>query len=405
MIIKSRLNSNSLDSNYSKLELMYLTIIFLAITQITRILIDYDYEIGFILFLLFLFPVVLHFKIEHKTTLAIGYLVFMVAKINYLLTVEPVNNPDSVAYIGYYGTFGYNYSVFFNSFINDISHNFIFANLFNTFGFLYITFFEIVGDTSPLAMNIYNTILTLLTVYMFYDLFKKHFPYKIRNLHIFSMLFLTLCLVSPQLIYWSSIVRKETTIMFFSVLSLWLLLNKRYFLLILVSAYAYTIRQYTFVPVILYFLLFKKMYKTVTIGTIFSLCVVFLKTGLTGVINSFYTLGISFFSPNPLRYENWQNLFFRTTESVWLLIGMFICLVIFVTHKKARGFFVLSFLCILSYTAVLELVNYDAAQHYDIAYGVGVAGDDLSRKKFFIIFFVYMMVAYASTIFLSRIKK
>ncbi|KWW17964.1 hypothetical protein AS888_20860 [Peribacillus simplex] len=402
MQTKTTLNPSS---NYTKREWVLIAITILTITLWTRVIINLSPQIGFVMFLLFLFPIVLCFKIENKALLTMGYIIFATVKINYLLTVEPVRNPDSVAYINYYGMFGYDYSLFFENFFYDISHNFIFANLFNTFGFLYITFFEVIGDYTPIAMNVYNTVLTILIIYLIYDIVKNHFPYEMGNKKLFNGLFLSLCLVSPQLIYWSSIVRKETTIMFFLVLSLWLLLNKRYFLLILVSAFAFTIRQYTFVPVILYFLIFKKMYKTAVFGTIISMVIVFFKSGITGSINTFYTLGISFFSPNPFRLENWSELFYRTTESVVGLIGMIACGIVFLTFRKARGFFVISFLCILSYTCVLELVSYDAALHYGIDYVVGAAGDDLSRKKFFIVFMVYMMIAYAIAVMSAKIRK
>lgn len=360
----------------------------------TRILFQYSSDMAFTVFLLMLYAIVLLLRFEEKTVIVITFPVFIVVKLVFLFMLNPVNNPDARNFIGYYDLFS-GYSEFFNHFLNDLITNHINAEIYNTFGVLYISFFEIIGSTNPVAFNVYNTILTVATPYLVYKIVKKHFAYEVDNKTLFMTIFVSLCILSPSLLHWSSIVRKDITILFFTVLSLHLLLEKRFVWFLIVSLYAFTIRSYTIIPVLLYLVLFKKLNRAALCGTLLSVVVVFYQAGALGVANTFYTLGISLLSPNPFSLENWGTYGYRTLESVVVLMGLLLSLIVFLRQKDTRPFYYILFCCILAYTCVLSLVGYDAAVDFGIEYGFAVSGDDLARKKLMIVFMMYMMIAYS----------
>jgi len=353
-----------------------------------------DKYYGFAIFLILLLPLFLIVDKSNLKTVVLAYPVLALSQFYYFGNMNPIFHQDSIHY--------YDHLLFFNSLdsfwsvlIEDVKKNFIFMSIWNSFGVFVIPFYSLFNSKDPSIIMVFNTVLLFVIYCTMNKILKKHFTYDASIQKSFVQVTLFFLITSASLSYWSAFFLKDTLILSVSLITLLALLEKRYILFIILSLISYTLRPYSIIPVLCYYVVFKKMKKSLLFGVAVSMIVVLYASGLSGLINTINTLGTMFLSPNPFALSSWVDFPLRTIESLLILITLILSIIVYITNRKSRFFYNMCYLSLFIYSCVLTLISYDYAVYLGMDYGIGVAVDDLSRKKLMVVVLIFIILGYS----------
>lgn len=362
---------------------------------------EYNDNLGYFLFSCLSILLVLTLKFPQKILVFFLCSTMLFMQGIFHFTTHTVISPDAQNYYNYIDYSG-GFSQFIDMFWSDLSTNLLSISIYNSFGIIYLPIYYLLNTRDPYLIVGMNTLFTVLIIYMFSRIIIAYFKDEVNKKGL--TLFLTLSFLSPSLIYWSSTFLKDITILLICTLSIYLLLKKRYILFLFILVFSYTIRPYSFVPILCYYLIIKRLKKTAILGAIGSFLIVLYKSGFLGAINSFITLGFTVLSPNPFSLANWINETYRTIESAFMIWVVLVIFFVFFTIKKTRTFFVTCFASIYIYNCVLTLISYVQLNYLSSDYGIAAGADDLSRKKLMLVIMFYLMFSYAISAIIEKRK-
>lgn len=320
--------------------------------------------------------------------------IMVFGKIMYLLIMDPVATPDGVRYYNQIAQYQDNFKGFLDFFWFQITNNHVLASSYATFGVVYLPFYMLFNTGSSYLILIFNIICLIFIAYFTYLNTKEIYVHEIKHNKTFLSLIVAGVLISPTLMYWSSTFSKDIFGILMTMVALYFLLKKRYILFLITLLMATTIRPYSIAIIAIYYCLYKGSKKLMWLGIIGSIAVVGYYTGTTGVFNTFNTLAYLIASPNPLSLENWEGFFLFEVEILFILGMLALSLYVFINNKESRKFYFLVLGGVFIYSCVMTLVGYGVIDARDLEYGVGVVGDDITRKKAPIIILYYIVISY-----------
>lgn len=382
--------------------LLYYHLIFLcsSLFLIDVVIYQLDHDIGFLMLALTFIPLFFLMNFPHPRLLIFAFILFILLEIACHYSLNPLKNNDSQNYYAYLNAYQ-SYGNFFNDVISDILHNRSDFSIYNSFGLIYITFYQLFDSADPSIIGIMNIFFLLLTFKLSFVILRDHFNYELQNKQKFLAIFLAFLFTSTSMIYWSAEFLKDITMILICMASVLALIRKRYIIFALLMVYGYFLRPYMIVPVLCYWVLVEKRYKSAWFGAGVSALFVFYKFGFAGIVNSIYTLRFLLFSPNPLNIVNWQFNGFRTFESVMMLFNLLIAVIVFLKYKSSRRFYVISALSIYIYSCVMSANSFLMIAYLNQNASYLSGADDISRKRLMIVIMLYIVFAYS----LSKIRK
>lgn len=245
----------------NKLYRYYLMLLyFISIFLIVRFTIPFGTGLTYVLFIGSIASFIFLYRWPNypKTILFLFSFLIIIKLITFFI-INPLAGPDEVRYHQLLSSFP-TIKDFLVYFWDDVSTNYFGANSFTMFGIIYFPFFELVGSKDPLIIVTLNTLLFISSIYLIHLLNKQHFQFEVKNK--FFITVVALSFLSPSLLYWSSTFSKDIFAMFLALLSLYLLLNKKYLWCAIALLFATALRPYSIVIVFSYYILYKKMYRT-----------------------------------------------------------------------------------------------------------------------------------------------
>lgn len=347
------------------------------------------------LLLLFILSFFLPFK-GYKFPIVLSVGIFTIVKFINYFNFNPITGPDSKRYFEQTITYQN-----LNQFMDFVSFQFNYYGFFGMssyvdFGFLYLPFYWVFNLSDVNGIMVFNFMLVLLTAIMFSIIIYSNFKNKISNdkLMIFTTLVIMMFFLSPTFNYWSSTFLKDIASIFTAVLSFYLFDKKRYILFILAIIYATMMRPYAIAIFFIYWLITRQKLKIGLIGSVFSLMIVFLISGVTGTINVVPTMARTLINPAFTNILNWQQFTFPTIEGFIVTLFIMIAILNFLFNKSTRKFYVAFALSLFIYACVLTVVGHAAILASDLDYEIFSAGDDFFRKKLPFVPVTFIMIAY-----------
>ncbi|WP_201007453.1 hypothetical protein [Paenibacillus glycanilyticus] len=323
----------------------------------------------------------------------------LAGKAIYAATVNPLAGPDEIHYYEQVTTFE-KLSQFMPYAMEQIQTSWMNISAYPVFGLLYMPFFKWLELDDPLAIILFNTVLLILIVNSTYKLNAGRFGYELPDPENSKQSFVIVSVVglmlSPSLMYMSSLFAKDITCVWLGLLGAQLLVRKRWLLFILVIVYATGLRDYAIIYTLSFYFLYTQKVRT-------SLCVMagaagllFLQIGPLGIINATMLSIFLFLSPNPINFSNWEpELLLRTLEAVFMGIILMISVYQAIVYKETRKFYLMAAALIFTYACTLVLVGYVTITGRELDYGVGTIGDNMVRKKLPVLPILYTIAAYA----------
>jgi hypothetical protein len=243
---------------------------------------------------------------------------------------------------------------------------------------------------------------------------KAAYPY-IKHSKTLQIILWTLLLILPSSIYWSSVFAKDITVISIAVFSAIAFHKRRIFLGIFWLVVATLLRPYAVAIVVSLCLLLEPGWKKQIGAATGAIGVLFLSTkgSFVALINMPIMAGYFFVSPNPMDSQNW--LIFKDTGT-WVLSpalltvegiflgGSFIfgtILALFLNSRTRPLFFALAASIVIG-ACTLTLVGYHRQMILEKAYGIGVLGENIVRKK---IAFWPLIVTWISLVWVIILSK
>ncbi|MGG4033249.1 hypothetical protein ABEV74_06000 [Paenibacillus cisolokensis] len=376
-----------------------------------RMILPWDEGLGMTAFFALLIPFFFLLRWPHTPgALFTGLCVLMLGKLVYAMTTDPLAGPDEIHYyeqvveferLGDFLPYAWEHIV-------TQWHN---ISAYPMFGLLYMPFFKWMEIEGPLPIILLNTVLLILTVNQTYRLNANYFRYALPGRRTggiggdagetgepslrFHAIVIFGLLVSPSLMYMSSLFAKDVTCVLLGVYGAALLLRKKYVWFVVVLLYATGLRDYAIVYTVCFWLLYTQRFRTAIAVMMAALGILVVQIGPTALVNTAMLTVFLFVSPNPANLANWSpELLLRTLEAVWMSIWVGVSALLFMRYRETRKFYAIAFVLLFIYAATLVLVGYVTITGRELEYGVGTIGDNMVRKKLPILPLVYTMNAY-----------
>ncbi|SFE85390.1 hypothetical protein SAMN05216378_4336 [Paenibacillus catalpae] len=323
----------------------------------------------------------------------------LAGKAIYAATVNPLAGPDEIHYYEQVTTFE-KLSQFMPYAIEQIQSGWMNISAYPVFGLMYMPFYKWLELDDPLAIILFNTVLLILIVNSSYRLNDSRFAYALpdpdNSRQPFMIISVIGLMLSPSLMYMSSLFAKDITCVWLGLLGALLLLQKRWLLFLIVILYATGLRDYAVIYTLCFYFLYTQRIRTAVCVMLAAAGLLFMQIGPLGIINAVMLSIFLFISPNPMNFSNWEpELLLRTLEAVFMGIVLMISVYQAIVYKETRKFYLMAALLIFTYACALVLVGYVTITGRELDYGVGTIGDNMVRKKLPVLPLLYTIAAYA----------
>lgn len=323
----------------------------------------------------------------------------LAGKAIYAATVNPLAGPDEIHYYEQVTTFE-KLSQFMPYAIEQIQSGWMNISAYPVFGLMYMPFYKWLELDDPLAIILFNTVLLILIVNSSYRLNDSRFSYALpdpdNSRQPFMIISVIGLMLSPSLMYMSSLFAKDITCVWLGLLAALLLLQKRWLLFLIVILYATGLRDYAVIYTLCFYFLYTQRIRTAVCVMLAAAGLLFMQIGPLGIINAVMLSIFLFISPNPMNFSNWEpELLLRTLEAVFMGIVLMISVYQAIVYKETRKFYLMAALLIFTYACALVLVGYVTITGRELDYGVGTIGDNMVRKKLPVLPLLYTIAAYA----------
>lgn len=382
---------------------MYIMLMFLLVSFLVS---GIDPNIMIILQLLFVVAYALSMKwpnIPH--VIVIGLTVLVLSKLFYVFTLNPLlaSTSDEVKYYGQMLAYKHDLMGFYSYVFAEMQQQ-IRISAIPAYGVMYMPFYSLLSYDDSIFINVFNSIILISLIYTVYRIYDKHFMWQLEdaNRNKFQRLVILFLFISPVFMYWTSTFSKDVPSIFITFLTLYCLLNKRYFFFLLFLIYGTMLRPYTIVFVVGYYLVVKKQLRLAMLGVIFSLAVVFWVVGVPGVLNVFYSTAYLLMAPSPLDLANWISYPLIVPEVIFLLVMFGMSAHVYFNKKETRSFYQVCLCFLLIYACVQVLNGHAFVSGREWEYTVGQVGDNLNRKKLPMIILYYTVAAYTLVHFKAK---
>ncbi|MFC5401547.1 hypothetical protein [Cohnella soli] len=378
-----------------------LTAIYLIVgLVVSGYVLRWDANAGIVWFLAMLVPLLGLLRWPNTPKLLLfGFAAMVIGKLIYAMSLDPLRGPDEKHYYEQVVAFQ-DLGSFMNFAWDNISANWANASAYPVYGLLYMPFFKLMQLEDPLVIVAFNCVLLLAVIQQTYRLCSDYFQYPLpdrtdtafRGWIVFGLF------VSPSFMFMSSLFAKDVACALLGIFGAILLLRRKYVWFVIVILYATGLRDYAFVYTVGIYLLFKGHLKTALAMTAGSIGIVFLFTGVSGVVNSAMLTMYLFISPNPINFGNWQSeTMARTAEALLMCLSLLGAAVVYVKAPQTRRFYGICLLVLFTYACTLVLVGYVTIVTRELDYGVGTIGDNMVRKKLPILPLLYVFSVYTMT--------
>jgi hypothetical protein len=331
--------------------------------------------------------------------LMVSFTATLAGKAIYAATVNPLAGPDEIHYYEQVTTFE-KLSQFMPYAIEQVQNGWMNISAYPVFGLLYMPFFKWLELDDPLAIILFNTVILILIVNNAYKLNESRFAYALPDPDNARQPFILISVIglmlSPSLMYMSSLFAKDITCVWLGLLGAMLLLRKRWLLFIIVVLYSTGLRDYAVIYTLCFYFLYTQRIRT-AIGVMLAAAgLLFMQIGPLGIINAGMLSVFLFISPNPINFSNWEpELLLRTLEAVFMGIILMISVYQAIVYKETRKFYLMAAVLIFTYACALVLVGYVTITGRELDYGVGTIGDNMVRKKLPVLPLIYTISGYA----------
>ncbi|MFF2092852.1 hypothetical protein [Paenibacillus sp. NPDC058174] len=334
-----------------------------------------------------------------------GFTVMLIGKLIYGATVNPLAGPDEIHYFEQVTTFQ-TLSDYMPYAMEHIETQWMNISAVPIFGLLYMPFFKWLQLEDPMAIILLNTVLLLLIVNAAYRMNHKWFKYVLppstkpeldpeQSQRSFAVIIVFGLMVSPSLMYMSSLFAKDITCVLLGLYGAILMLRKQWIVFVLVMLYATGLRDYAIIYTISFYLLYTQRLRGSLIIMIGAVGLIVLQVGPLAVINAGMLSVFLFISPNPSNLGNWEpKLFLRTLEALFMAVMLAMSVFHCIKFKETRRFYLMAAIVIFTYACVLVLVGYATVTGRSLDYGLGTIGDNMVRKKLPVVPVIYTISAY-----------
>ncbi|MFC4775859.1 hypothetical protein ACFO9Q_03580 [Paenibacillus sp. GCM10023252] len=358
-----------------------------------------DERLALVIYFALLLPLFFLFRWPNAPgMLMAGFLTMLIGKLSYAVTVNPLNGPDETHYYEQVVSFE-RLSQFLPYAMEHFQTQWANISAYPVFGMLYMPFYKWLEIEDPLAITLLNTVLLILVVNRTYRLNEKYFGYTLpdsdKSRHLFYVVAVFGLLVSPCMMFMSSLFAKDVFCVLLGLYGATLLLERRWILFLLVLAYSTGLRDYALVYTFGFYFLYAGKLKT-SIGVLGAAALLIVwQIGPLGMINAGMLSVFLFMSPNPMNPGNWEpKTLLRTIEAVYMTVVLMLSVYQFVKYKETRRFYLIAAIMLFTYACALVLVGYVTVTGRDLEYGVGTIGDNMVRKKLPVIPLLYTISAY-----------
>ncbi|MCM3630290.1 hypothetical protein M3194_23440 [Paenibacillus glycanilyticus] len=323
----------------------------------------------------------------------------LAGKAIYAATVNPLAGPDEIHYYEQVTTFE-KLSQFMPYAVEQIQSGWMNISAYPVFGLMYMPFYKWLELDDPLAIILFNTVLLILIVNSTYKLNESRFAYELpdpdNSRQPFIIISVVGLMLSPSLMYMSSLFAKDITCVWLGLLGALLMVRKKWVLFIIVILYATGLRDYAIIYTLCFYFLYTLRVRTAICVMVGAAGLLFLQIGPLGIINAAMLSIFLFLSPNPINFGNWEpELLLRTLEAVFMGFVLMISVYQAIVYKETRKFYLIAAALIFTYACTLVLVGYVTITGRELDYGVGTIGDNMVRKKLPVLPLLYTIAAYA----------
>ncbi|MFX3635797.1 MAG: hypothetical protein ACE3L7_27885 [Candidatus Pristimantibacillus sp.] len=358
-----------------------------------------DETIALVVYSALLLPLFLLLRWPNSPLLLLtGFITMMIGKLAYGASVNPLAGPDEIHYFEQVTTFE-KLSQFMPYAIEHFQTQWMNISAYPVFGLLYMPFYKWLELDDPLAIILLNTVLLILIVNAAYRLndswFRYELPDPVQYKKLFGVIVVIGLLVSPSLMYMSSLFAKDITCVLLGLYGALLLLRKQWLLFILIMLYSTGLRDYAIVYTLCFYFLYTQRIRT-AVGVMGAAALLIVwQVGPLGVINATMLSIFLFISPNPSNIGNWEpRLLLRTLEAVFMASILVMSVYQYFKFKETRKFYLMAAVLLFTYACALVLVGFATITGRDLEYGVGTIGDNMVRKKLPVIPLIYTISAY-----------
>ncbi|MBH0093519.1 hypothetical protein [Pseudoalteromonas sp. SCQQ13] len=297
---------------------------------------------------------------------------FITLSFFYISNLPVLVGPDEERF--YTGLLSYrnNYDFYMANSIAHIKDSYIvLSSSYPIFGMLLNPIMDMYAISGPEIAIPINFIMLLVSVVIFKNILLG----RVKSNY---WLFIILCL--PSFTYHSSIFAKDILSNFIVFLSLYYLFNRSFLLFIITLILSIALRPYSFVVVAIYFIFIRKEMKYMILCSVFSLLLVFLFSGLTGLVNTVFTTLYLIVSPNPLGSEyrvDYLPLYFES-----IAFFLFYITSVYLNFKsKNFNLLIIFHLALISYASIMAVMAFYGSISYGFEYQMGQMGGNVVRKK------------------------
>lgn len=279
-----------------------------------------------------------------------------------------------------------------------------------TFPLIYVPIFGFLNVELPEAIAIINVAFYFLAILIFIQLLNNYSPARISKKT--CMLAGMLMLLSPSAMYWSSVFSKDIISMSLCMLGAYFVIKRSYLFACLLIIMATALRPYAIAITGIYVLFLHKRMIYLLVSAAMGLALVLLVTHSVKVLmNVPIVSGYILLSPNPLNENNFSLSLVDTGTWVFAplpltLEGLFLGgvlvlgLVEIIRTGRIGEWHARCALAIFVYAGVLVLVGHRNIHLQGFDYELGMAGDNIVRKKLAMLPILAVWAGYT----LSRIK-
>ncbi|WP_339317920.1 hypothetical protein [Paenibacillus sp. FSL R10-2734] len=327
-----------------------------------------------------------------------GFLVLVFGKIYYGFSMDPIVGSDEIRYHAQMLAQINDFNGYLDYVKDKLTLNY---SIYPSFGMFFMPFYYLFGSDNRMIIVIFNTVMLVsLAQFAFKanrSIIEEYSEINSKDKNLYTALIVFGVLASPSFMYWSSTFAKDITNICISFAALYLLIKKKYFWFIVVMFVATIFRPYTIVFTLGYYFIYKRSMKMMVLSVIGAIALVFYKTGITGLINTVFSAAYLVVAPFPFNYDNWVNYRLSSLESLLSIILTVVAILLFLSRKETRKFLMLCALCLYLYACVVTAVGHVALGNAGMNYGLGMVGDNMTRKKLPIIVLLYMVFSYCLT--------
>lgn len=376
----------------SLLSIYGISLLFAIAASIFLVYPDLPFSVRNLIFFMLLSSLIffLDFPQGTKYLTAILFIVFM--SINHFL-YEPLNSIDSVRYheiINNYDSYKELLSQWFYEMFNDAPYKGLVK-----FGIIFYPFYAIFNFQDPYFIAVFNSLLMIFSVYIIFNLGKNHFETSVKSVDLFLILLVIGLFTSGNLYFYSTVFLKDITNLFACLLAVYALIKKRYFWFFIFLLFAIHTRAYSIAVIYFYYVFLKKDMRLATLGLLGCSTFLVIYAEPSALINTVFSSLSLLVSPNPLDLSNWNVYGLRTFETLIVSIGVFLTTILFVINRSSRKMILIFVIVLFSYACIMSAVGYTVIDQRGLDYGIGLVGDDVSRKKLPIIGITYFMITYS----------